>query len=182
MFGAETVDVNADVTKLMHRWDLAMKKSFHVVKKNKHTISGVDEELKCLLDEEKWIRKNVLDNPMRGCQISRVQKLISDKIAENVMHESESKINKIIKSDRPQSKVFQVRRNTKAVTNIDFPLKDKDGVVQVSKEGIDKVIRGHFNKVFAQNDVPRDSIWPDYWNCVDEVFDLIVCIQYSYKF
>ena len=35
------------------------------------------------------------------------------------------------------------------------------------------LITEHFTKVFAQNDVPQEKIWKEYWQCVDEVFDLI---------
>ena len=46
-------------------------------------------------------------------------------------------------------------------------------MVQVSREGIDKIITTHFKKVFAQNGVPREEIWEEYWMCIDEVFDQI---------
>ena len=173
LFNDSTVDVGTDVEKLLNRWERAMKNSFHIVKVNKHTKPGVDHELKSLLDEEKLIRRTILNNPERGRKLAEIQKTISGKIAQNVMGETESKVNKIIQSDRPQSKVFHVRRKVKEVTNIDFPLKDKNGVMQVSKEGIDKIITNHFTKVFAQNEVPKESLWQEYWSCVDEVFALI---------
>ena len=43
----------------------------------------------------------------------------------------------------------------------------------MSKSGVDEVINKHFSKVFAQNDVPKIKVWEDYWETVDEVFDLI---------
>ena len=173
LFMDESMDVGGDLSELFKRWDHAIRRSFHVVKENKHTKVGVDQELKALLDEEKLIRMNVLSNPERGQKIANIQKQISDKITENIMVKTEDKINNIIQSDRPQSKVFQVRRNEKATSNIDFPLKDQHGVLQVSKDGIDKIITNHFQKVFAQNGVPKEEVWQEYWKCVDDVFDLI---------
>ena len=173
LFNERTVNVGADVQKLLERWDRAIKNSFHAIKVNKHTKRGVDQELKCLLDEEKRIRRTVLENPERGQKLADIQKLIGEKIAHNIMEETESKINKVVKSDRPQSKVFHIRRKAKEVTNIDFPLKDKNGVVQVSLDGIDQIIKNHFTKVFAQNPVCQEGLWQEYWSCVDEVFNLI---------
>ena len=152
---------------------MAMKKSFHKIKPNKATKKGVDEEMKVLLDEEKWVRKHVLENPERGRRIAEIQQVITEKIAENTLIEVESKVKEIIDSDRPQSKVFRVRRNTRKTTNIDFPLKDQNGVVQVSGEGIDSIIGSHFKKVFSQNAVSREEIWEEYWVCIDKLFDQI---------
>ena len=115
----------------------------------------------------------MLENPDRGRKLADIQKLISEKITQNVFEETESKVNEVLKSDRPQSKVFHVRRKFREVTNIDFPLKDKNGVLQVSVEGIDQIIKQHFNKVFAQNPIPKENVWQEYWSCVDEVFELI---------
>ena len=166
-------DINLEVEKLLCRWDSALKSSFHVVKPNKSTLRGVNPEIKLLLDEERWIRENVQVNPERGKRIAEVQMKIAAKIAENMAEEMEHKVNKVIKSDRPQSKVFSVRRKFKQTTNIDFPLKDCNGVVQVSKEAIDQIISAHFKKVFAQNEVSKEDSWDRYWICVNEVFELI---------
>ena len=173
LFREQAVDLNDDVKKLLERWDLAMKKSFSVVKCNRSTKRGIDDELKCLLDKEKWIRKNVLENPERGRRIAETQKLIAEKIADKTLSEVENKVNMIIRSDRPQSKVFKIRRDLKMTTNIDFPLKDEQGVLQVSREGIDKVIKGHFVKVFAQNPVPREEVWKKYWMSIDKLYHQI---------
>ena len=95
------------------------------------------DALSLLLQEEKWIRAHVVNNPERGRRIAEVQKAIGKKIASNNALVVEAKVNDIIKSYRPQSKVFNIRRNLKKSINLDFPLKDKNGVVQVGKEGID---------------------------------------------
>ena len=169
----DSVDVNAQVQCMFARWEMAMVKSFRAVTPSKRTRKGVDAEMKILLDREKWIRENILENPERGQKIADIQMLISEKIAEKLQCETEGKVNKIIQSERPQSKVFSVRRNTRKITNIDFPLKDVNGVVQVSREGIDEIITTHIKKVFAQNGVPHEEIWEEYWMCIDEVFDQI---------
>ena len=52
-------------------------------------------------------------------------------------------------------------------------LRRPNGVLQVSKTGIDKIISAHFKKVFGQNKVADEKIWQDYWKVVDEVFDCI---------
>ena len=85
-----------------------MEQCFHVVKPSKTMVKGVDAELKQLLDEEKWIRVNVKDNPERGQRIAMIQKEISAKIAANIEIEVESKVNGILHSSNPQSKVFAV--------------------------------------------------------------------------
>ena len=46
-------------------------------------------------------------------------------------------------------------------------------MLQVSKHAVDQIIKNHFTKVFAQNDVPDDDLWKKYWTVVDEVFDLL---------
>ena len=54
--------------------------------------------------------------------------------------------------------------------NLGFPLKDKRGILQVSKGGIDEVVCDHFNLVFAQNPKPKGEIWKIYWKEIDELF------------
>ena len=65
-------DINDDVKELESKWNFAMSQCFHEVKPSKKRIKGVDEELRSLLDKEKWIRAHVLTNPERGLQISAV--------------------------------------------------------------------------------------------------------------
>ena len=73
------------------------------------------------IHKEKWIRKNITENPVRSQTIAEIQKLLSDKIAENMVIEMENKVKNIVKSERPQSNVFQVRPSTKKQSNLDFP-------------------------------------------------------------
>ena len=95
------------------------------------------------------------------------------KIAQNLSREMEGKVKTIIESKQPQLKVFSIRRKIKKTSSIDFPLKHSNGVLQVSRPGIDKVIGDHFRKVFAQNEISGEQIWKDYWKVVDEIFDMI---------
>ena len=95
------------------------------------------------------------------------------KISENIQAEIEEKVNEIILSDQPQTKVFNVRKNRRQISNIDFPLKDENGVLQVSREGINQVILKHFKKVFNQNKIHDSELWKNYWKSIDECFDLI---------
>ena len=173
LFTDINANIDSELNLFMSKWDGVIRKSFEEVKPSKSRIPGVNPEVKELLKRETWIRKNVTDNVERGRAISEIQKIISLKIAENLAEKVEAQVQEIIKSDNPHSKVFQVRRKTKKNLNLDFPLKDRNGVLQVSKSGIEKVITDHFQKVFAQNDVPKEQVWQDYWKVVDQTFDNI---------
>ena len=168
-----STDIDDDINIFINKWKAAMDMSFHIVKPSKSIRRGVDTELKQLLDKEKWIRKNVLLNPERGKQIAEIQKQISAKVQSINAAEMERKVNDIVQSDNPHSKVFKVRRNLNSSKNVDFPLRDEYGVQQVSKEGVDKIIGAHFQKVFSQNPIPEEDIWREYWSLVDEVFLLM---------
>ena len=173
LFTDESADLNEEANKFLSNWNRLMEKSFHVVKPSKTIKRRVDGDLKKLLDEEKWVRKNVKENPERGQRIAQLQQCISEKIAENVSNELEEKVNNILHSENPLSKVFKVRRNANHTSSLDFPMKDEHGVVQVSKHAVDQIIANHFKKVFAQNDVPDDDLWKEYWVLIDEVFALL---------
>ena len=75
-----------------------------------------------------------------------IQEQISRKIAANVSAKVEAQVKEIITSKQPQAKVFGIRRNAKKTGNIDFPLKDENGVLQVSRLGVDKIISRHFQR------------------------------------
>ena len=166
-------DVNDEITHFMVTWDSSIKKSFQEVKPGKNRVRGVDPEVKELLKEEKYVRNNVTDMVERGRRLSEIQKLISQKIAINLTAETELKVFDIVQADNPHSKVFNLRRKMKKNHSIDFPLKDSNGVLQVSRTGIDQVITKHFQKVFSQNPIPDEKVWVEYWKVVDEVFELI---------
>ena len=43
----------------------------------------------------------------------------------------------------------------------------------MTKEGIDRVVVSHFDRVFKQNPIPKGTIWVRYWKLIDEVFELL---------
>ena len=102
-----------------------------------------------------------------------IRKKINVQIEENRNKDVVERMEKIEGAKCPQSEIFKIRRERNAVQKIGFPLKDKDGKIQVTKYGIDQVVKQHFQKVFKQNPVPIGSIWEEYWTTVDEVFDAI---------
>ena len=107
LFCDSSVDIHMEVENLLCRWECAMKRAFHVVKQNKSTLRGVDAEIKLLLKEEKWIRENVMENTERGRRIAEIQQSIGTKIEEHMAEVMEQKVNDVIKSDKPQSKVWK---------------------------------------------------------------------------
>ncbi len=97
--------------------------------------------------------------------------MISVAIASNVKAEMEKKMEKLMNSSCPQAEVFKVRRESKKNVAMDFPLKDHEGIIRVSREGIDKVISDHFIKVFKQNDT--SSGWEEYWDYINKIYEKI---------
>ena len=178
-FSNAACDINKDLDNFIVHWNNLIDRSFDSVKPSKNRRPGVDPEVKTLLKEEMFIRNNVKENVERGKKLAEIQKRISEKIAENVSMEMEGKVKAVIESKQPQTKVFSVRRDMKKTHNMDFPLKDSSGVMQVSRSGVDKVIGDHFKKVFAQNPVPDEPLWEEYWKIVDDIFHLIDVITGS---
>ena len=173
LFVHSNCNVDNELTLFMAKWDESIRNSFQEVRPSKNRQRGVDPEVRELLKEEKMIRRSPSDNAERGRKIFEIQKLISQKIATNLVAETEAKVTEIVKSDNPQSKIYSIRRSVKKNNNIDFPLKDSNGVLQVSKSGVDQVISKHFQKVFSQNPVPSESVWQEYWKTIDELFEII---------
>ena len=173
LFTDSNCNIDEQLELFMSKWDCSISKSFHEVKPGKNKLPGVDAEVKELLREERLIRKNVTDNVEKGRRIFEVQKRISGKIADNLKAETEGKVLDIVHADNPQSKIFNIRRKVKKNSFVDFPLKDSNGVLQVSKTGIDQIISEHFRKVFSQNPVPAEKVWQEYWEVIDEIFELI---------
>ena len=166
-------DINNELKLFLRKWDDIIKTSFEEIKPSKHIRRGVNSEVKVLLKKEGWIRSNITDTAVKGRMIFEIQKQISFKIAENLTSEIEEKVQDIIQSPQPQTKVFGLRKHVRKNNNIDFPLKDENGVLQVSKDGVDRVIQNHFQKVFAQNGIPQTPIWKEYWDFIDHTFELI---------
>ena len=115
----------------------------------------------------------MLENPERGRQIASIRKKINAQIEETRNQAIVDRMKKIESAKCPQSEIFKIRRERNAVQKIGFPLKDKSGQIQVTKGGIDRVVKEHFQKVFQQNPVPKGKIWEEYWRTVDEVFNVI---------
>ena len=173
LFVDPSVDVDKEMGLLMDKWNATLARSFQVVKPSKKRIKGVDPVVRDLLKRESWIRANVGDNNERGKSLADIQKQISARIAENLTAETESKVCELTQSKNPHREVFSIRRSVKKSCNVDFPLRDVNGVLQVSKSGIDDVISKHFTKVFAQNNIPNDKVWQDYWDVMNQIFKQI---------
>ena len=94
---------------------------------------------------------------------------IGESIAENLRLEMEDKLDRVKKASCPQAEVFKIRKQYKKSIPMDFPLKDINGKIRVTRAGVDEVITDHFNKVFQQNGVPDG--WENYWECVDKIYD-----------
>ena len=154
-------------------WSDAINQSFEKITPKRKCKSGITEEVRDLMREERWVRKNVLENPERGRRIAGIRKKINVQIEENRNKDVVERMNKIQGAKCPQSEIFKIRRERNAVQKIGFPLKDQGGKIQVTKSGIDQVVKKHFEKVFRQNPVPKGSIWEEYWRTVDEVFNAI---------
>ena len=166
-------DIQKELAVINELWSDAIRASFTKITPKRKVISGVNDVVRLLFKEEKWIRENVVDNPERGRRIAEVRKEISKEIEANRRYDIFEKVKQITTAKNPQGEIFKIRRQRKTVEKIGFPLKDKEGNIQVSKDGIDRVINCHFEKVFRQNPVPDGVFWEEYWNTVDEVFSIL---------
>ena len=172
-FQRSMVDVDDEYNRFQVWWDSCLESSFPRVSTNKRLKMGICDEVKELMEKERWIKKNVTSNPDRGRMISEIRQEIATKISANRKIELESMLSKVICSRNPHAEVFKVRRNMLKSENLGFPLKDAKGNLQVTKRGIDIVINDHFSRVFGQIGVPEGEIWQRYWACVDDVYSLI---------
>ena len=170
---SENEDLQKELDVIDEVWSDAIRASFKKVTPKRKHKPGISGSVRELMREERWIRENIAENPERGRQIAEVRKRISEEIELNRKHDIFQKVNGIQSSKNPQGEIFKIRRERKRAEKVGFPLKDKDGNVQVNKMGIDKVIRCHFENVFQQNPVPEGSVWVDYWKTIDEVFQAI---------
>ena len=129
LFVGSNANINSELNKFMKIWNDSMEQSFQAVKPSRNQQRGVDLEVRKLLQEESKIRKSAVECEDKGRRIAAIQKLIANKIAENVAAEVEAKVNRIIRDEQPQTKVFNVRRNMRKTCNVDFPLKDENDVL-----------------------------------------------------
>ena len=166
-------DVEFEFKAMQEFWSGAVSSSFKKITPRSKNYPGITESVRVLMREERWVRDNVLMNPERGRKIAAVRKKIRVEIERNRADEVLSKVATITEAKNPQGEIFKIRRSRKMAEKVGFPLQDSDGTVMVSKAGIDDVVVNHFNKVFMQNPVSNDKIWKDYWNIVDDVFNLL---------
>ena len=164
-------EINSDYQKLMEIWDGALSKSFKKVRASKNRRSGVDEKTKMLLQEERNVKRDWEDGKEKEVKLEQIRSDISSNIAINIEQVMEEKVNNIACAKHPQAEVFRIRRNVNKSPNLDFPLKDSDGNIRVTREGIDEVISAHFGKVFRQN--PIADGWEQYWEHIIDIYDMI---------
>ena len=164
------VGLSSEFQKLEDLWNCAIDNSFEKISQKKNRKCGIDSDVRLLMKEERRIRDTYLNNPERGRLIFENRKRIHEKIAFNRGQVISKKIEDLKNSKNPQREVFKIRREKQNRDNLGFPLQDKNGVIQVSKVGIDSVVCDHFKSVFAQNPKPKGEIWEMYWEEVDQLF------------
>ena len=140
-------DIDIEWKVISELWADAIKHSFKKITPRRKTISGISHSVRELMREERWVRDNIPSNPERGRRISAIQKRIKNEIEMNRSEEALTKVSGIMQAKNPQSEIFKIRRQRKKIARIGFPLKDKNGNIQVSKNGIDRVVVDHFDKV-----------------------------------
>ena len=161
--------MNSDYKKLMKLWNGAMARSFRKVRKSKGSCRGLDSEIKQLMSEERNVKK-WNDSREKEEKLKDIRAEISQRIAANIETEMKNKVHSITSAKCPQAEVFKIRRNMNKTENLDFPLKDSDGNIRVTKQGIDEVISSHFCKVFNQN--PIKEGWEEYWRYVVDIYEM----------
>ena len=167
-------DLSIEFERLETMWDDVMKEAFDEIMPRKKKISGIDTNVRVLMREERRIRETVLENPERGRLIFEIRKKIHEAISCNRAKNIILKIEELQNSKNPQREIFRIRRERQARENLAFPLKDRKGNTHVTKVGIDKVVKDHFQLVFAQNPKPKGELWEMYWKEVDDLFDCLI--------
>ena len=109
--GTEGLDV--EFGKLTEWWKNLMNCSFQKVSRGKKVKAGICEDVKVLLEQERWIKLNVPTNPERGRMIHQVRKQINEKISINKSREMEESVKKMLVSSNPYTEVFKIRKNLK---------------------------------------------------------------------
>lgn len=166
-------DVQYEFEVMSELWDEAIKSSFKRITPKKTSSRGINPHVRELMKEERWVRMSVVENPDRGRMIAEIRSKIRTEIGKNRAEAMWEKVSMIKDAKNPQGEVFKIRRQRNKVEKVGFPLKDTKGNIQVSKEGIDRVVVNHFERVFRQNPVPKGKIWEQYWKLIDEVFELL---------
>ena len=74
-------------------WEGLRVSSFQKVSRNKNLKFGICEEVKELMDKERWVKEHVLENPERGRQLAEIRKSITTRICLNQAKEMEELVN-----------------------------------------------------------------------------------------
>ena len=173
IFGDGLGGLDVEFDKFQAWWKNVLHCSFNKVSRNKKVQPGICSEVKELIRQERWIKENVMTNPERGRMIFQVRQQIKTKIQENTTLELEDSVKKLLTSSNPSSEVFKIRKKMKQKQVVGFPLRDIKGTLHVDKHGIDQVINEHFVKVFDQLKVDNNPIWHKYWQCIDDIYQLL---------
>ena len=164
-------EIDADYSKLMKIWNDILSKSFEKVRRSKGNCQGLDPAIKQLMQEERNVKRDWIEGKEKEEKLSSLQAEISRGIAANIESKMEEKVYKVTSAKCPQAEVFKIRRNVNITERLDFPLKDTNGNIRVTKQGIDGVISAHFGKVFDQN--PVADGWEEYWSYCMKIYDMI---------
>jgi hypothetical protein len=164
----DAANIEKDYGKLTNIWNETLTQSFKKVKRSKNRTSGLDCDIKELIHEEREVKVSWKEGMEKQQKLVLIREEISLKIAANLEKSSKEKLNDIANSKCPHAEVFKIRKNTKRSERMDFPLKDVNGNIRVSKRGIDEVISNHFQKVFKQN--PVTPGWEEYWKTIDNIY------------
>ncbi len=162
-------NVSDEYSRFSKLWDEGIKVSFKKVYPKEPTVKGITQDMRDMMKEERWIRENVKENPERGRRIAEIKRKLKHAVECSRSEKVMDKINKIQSSKNPASEIFKIRRERSRSENVGFPLKDGEGIIQVTEEGVHKVVDMHFRKVFGQNPVPQGEIWHRYWTLIDLV-------------
>ena len=164
-------NIEHDYGRLTDVWNELLTQSFKKIKRSKNTTGGLDCEVKELMQEEREVKLEWKVGVEKQQKLSEIQEKVGKKIAINLEKSSKEKLSNLANSKCPHAEVFKIRKNTKKSENMDFPLKDVNGNIRVTKQGIDEVISNHFKKVFKQN--PVAAGWEEYWKTVDDIYKSI---------
>ena len=114
---------------LMHKiWNSVVDSSFKKIMPKRNNKSGISKSVRELMQKEKWIRENVLENPERGRQIAEITNEIKQEIERNRAVKIEERVEAIQSAKNPSAEIFKVRKMKKRVENVGFPLKDDKGI------------------------------------------------------
>ena len=166
-------NVNNEYKRFCDIWDGGIKASFKKTYPKGPSMKGITKEIRDLMKEEKWIRENIVENPERGRRIAETKKKIKNAVERSRSDEMIEKVNMIRSAKNPAGEIYKIRRDEKKSERVGFPLKDGDGILQVTKEGVHGVIDAHFKRVFMQNPVPSGEVWVNYWALIDKVCENI---------